>query len=75
MMEKKINNGGPAFPRSCGECGRDVDGMSLRDWFAGMALSNPQTMAFNGINDEDNKSIARRAYKIADAMILEGEIS
>lgn len=32
-------NGGPAFPVPNGvRCGTDCNGMSLRDWFAGMAI-------------------------------------
>lgn len=38
-MEK---DGGQAFPLSCGQCGSDVPGMSLRDWFAGHAPTEPQ---------------------------------
>lgn len=61
----------PAFPNS------GFSGMTLRDWFAGQALSG-----FSGINDPydsagefswDPWEIARRCYDIADAMIAEKE--
>jgi hypothetical protein len=72
IMEK--DNGGPAFPRVPGPFvpGEGVawdgfDGMSLRDYFAGMALSGM-------INDEiigGYGDFAKSAYALADAMILE----
>lgn len=34
------DDGGPAFPQPTNE-GFRFDGMSLHDWFAGQALSNP----------------------------------
>lgn len=37
-MADKINDGGPAFPRSANDCDNGAPGMSLRDWFAGMAM-------------------------------------
>ena len=36
-MSNKPNDGGPAFPIGSGDM-RDPMGMTLRDWFAGMAL-------------------------------------
>ena len=60
------NDGGPEFPSwNCAE--NTNHGMTLRDWFAGMALqgmlANPD---FNGANDA---SVAGFAYRQADAMI------
>jgi len=73
--EKKINSGGPAFPRSCGQCGSDVEGMSLRDWFSGMAL---QGLCLNSSEMDLSQTKAPEAlaiisFRIADAMIREGE--
>jgi len=49
----------PAFPCS------DYSGMTLRDWFAGQAMS---TLCRD---DPDNQNVAQQAYKIADAMLVE----
>jgi hypothetical protein len=71
---KQINDGGPAFPydercqRSGEICGQ-FKGMTLRDWFAGMALqgivANPDfKVAFcSPLND------AKNCYALADAML------
>lgn len=60
------HDGGPAFPYwNCAE--NTTRGMTLRDWFAGMALqgmlANPD---FNGASDA---SVAGFAFRQADAMI------
>jgi len=61
----KRSDGGPAFP------GQNrvwyFYGMSLRDWFAGMALTN-----YFG-EDPSAECIAKRCYGVADAMIRERE--
>ena len=44
----------------------EQDGMSLRDWFAGQALSNPQLMDSRAGQVE---LAAKRAYEVADAML------
>jgi hypothetical protein len=64
------NDGGPAFPLPAvfsPECGTlpGQGGMSLRDWFAGMALAN-LTQA-PGI--QRMQAAAEFAYKQADAML------
>ena len=38
-MTQKINTGGPAFPIAVGDHEYVADGMTLRDWFAGQALT------------------------------------
>ena len=70
-----MDDGGPAFPQQMLETDRGVfsvdawgaGGMSLRDWFAGMALAS--AIAVN----RQGGHIAEWAYGIADAMLLEGE--
>ena len=69
------DDGGPAFPFSVDvECG----GMSLRDWFAGLAMQACFTGAaaqilanvdrrFNGTNFRE--VVALNAYEMADAML------
>lgn len=76
----KIDDGGPAFPwedmkDTTGEP-RPTSGMSLRDWFAGMALQSILTAARQGhlsrISSDDPlgpKDYAVSAYANADAML------
>lgn len=81
------NDGGPAFPQPNHIVEHDSQGrvearnwmqdsgMTLRDWFAGMALqgllsANPQCP--DAVSEENVDSvIAREAYRSADAMIAE----
>ncbi len=75
---KKVDDGGPAFPLD-----RWQYGMSLRDWYAGMAmqgyLSNPTS--FGPPVPESDKYNPRLvadvsanfAYMLADAMIRAGK--
>lgn len=91
------NNGGPAFPRpmsvSHGGVSEhqfssgDQDGMTLRDWFAGMALqgmleSGLLSKCFDARRQDSNHAktvswfasfAAPDAYDIADAMLAERE--
>lgn len=68
----KVEDGGPAFPQHVAiSPSGDVygsnyygEGLSLRDWFAGQALSNEYTQSEN-----DPDKIAEWAYQIADAML------
>lgn len=62
-MSKKINDGGPAFPCEGGpESGLYPDsGMSLRDWFAGMAMQEmigSYRMTMRGTEDAQTSSDA-----------------
>lgn len=72
MMMRK--DGGPAFPRVVDYHDGDYEiepGMSLRDWFAGMALAgmmaNPEAL------NEMITDYARACYAFADAMLAERE--
>ena len=60
-------DGGPAFPRQNDQHYQGEQGMSLRDWFAGMALGGYMVsdLAVNG------PLAAQMCYEIADAMIAE----
>ena len=62
--------GGQAFPRSCGQCGSDVDGMTLRDYFAAAALTG--LISGGGLFHSDHED---RAYEIADAMLKQKALS
>ena len=57
-------DGGPAFPSRHGHTG-----MSLRDWFAGMAM---QALITKGYSQHWGV-ISERAHAIADAMLAERE--
>lgn len=46
----------------------ELGGMSLRDWFAGQALSG-MSASPNCPKDFDEHHLARSAYEIADAML------
>lgn len=68
-----INDGGPAFPHSAAwsPTGKSValpqNGMSLRDWFAGLALQAMATTA--GFQGAPWDKLAGDAYAAADAML------
>jgi hypothetical protein len=63
MTDKKIDDGGPAFP---GEMTTNwTQGMSLRDWIAGQALAG--IFATNPQSSDD--ILAGVAYAVADVMI------
>jgi len=85
-MTDKIDDGGPAFPRTVQRWNDSLDnsvqGMSLRDWFAGQFLVGAATD--NGALDvsiaadqydidealrEHWGACARTAYIVADAML------
>lgn len=59
-------DGGPAFPGGYEEC---LDGMSLRDWFAGQALTTVSHIATTAAAADH--AIAARCYDVADAMLME----
>jgi hypothetical protein len=59
MSEK---SDGPAFPTSYGQ----VAGLTLRDWFAGQALSGLASI-------RPKEMAAKISYEVADAMLAERE--
>lgn len=67
-MSNRPKDGGCAFPFNAGEFGIEPSvGMSLRDWFAGQALSGLATA------DGFWVDAAKLAYRYADDMLLERE--
>lgn len=79
MTDETQKNGGPAFPGgSFPEHPQQPNGMTLRDWFAGQALTG---MLAHGTRyrprpgDPENwhEAIAKEAFEIADAMLAERE--
>lgn len=79
----EIKDGGQAFPVGFHPDGNSADsyGMTLRDWFAGMALNGICANSDISINSANanltrqsiRESFAEGAYKTADAMIAERE--
>jgi hypothetical protein len=68
-----INDGGPAFPLNASDAwGGPVQGMSLRDWFAGQALAG--LMAEPTDTPVATAKYARAAYIMADAMLKAREV-
>ena len=65
---KKIKTGGPAFPKNYGV---PHEGMSLRDYFAGLAMQG--LLAADSNNEWDPDICVILAYRIADAMLAERE--
>ena len=61
------DDGGPAFPVPIRDFGPDfLTGMSLRDWFAGMAMQG-----FMASSAKACPQTCRAAYQMADAMLAE----
>jgi hypothetical protein len=57
--------GGPETGPSYASGGIDAPGMSLRDWFAGQAM----TAIINSGADDTHANLAKDAYRFADAML------
>ena len=71
-MTDKPYDGGPAFPTSFNkETVFSTDGMSLRDYFAGQALSG---ICASGPIIEPAETCAYAAYAMADAMLAERKV-
>ena len=64
-------DGGPAFPVvfDHGDCKSEQEGMSLRDYFAGQAISAVVDDRARDGAIADPPSVARESYAIADAML------
>tara|TARA_R110000764_G_scaffold14369_1_gene40950 strand:- start:675 stop:890 length:216 start_codon:yes stop_codon:yes gene_type:complete len=59
------SDGGPAFPRTDGVGAYEQDGMSLRDYFAGQALTGLMMRRLTCCDS----LITEWSYRMADAMI------
>jgi hypothetical protein len=72
MNTKPINDGGSAFPMGYHPEGNNADhtGMSLRDWFAGMAMQGLLSKDYYSFTSDLDDAVIQ-AYKVADAMIAE----
>ena len=77
-MNNEPDNGGPAFPQAPikwndgnGDCvATGSTGMSLRDWFAGMALQGFSSVP-SIVDELPWDSIASMSYDMADSMLAE----
>jgi len=68
-----MKNGGAAFPLAVESPPYHVtDGMTLRDYFAGQALTGYMVTGTDCIMPQP-KDIAEYIYKVADAMLAERE--
>jgi len=72
MSTPQIDDGGPAFPIVTGLDGTiENAGMSLRDYFAGQALSGWLASFGPDITPEKPyRILSRFCYEVADAMII-----
>lgn len=75
-MSDYIDNGGTAFPgpnfTQSGNPNGHSMGMTLRDWFAGQALSGVVVQCAGdarALGQTTEQMLAERAYELADAMI------
>jgi hypothetical protein len=69
-MENK--DGGPAFPQVGPSIYETIDGMSLRDWFAGQAMVGIIKTADGAtIRNWAIEKMAVDCYELADAMLRE----
>lgn len=75
--EKKIDDGGPAFPHTVknddGTYFACESGISIRDWFAGQALAGLLSHSFEDgsdfLHETGPDAAAYQAYRMADAML------
>ena len=61
------DDGGPAFPVTSPD-GDVFSGLSLRDWFAGMAMQAIINQSY-GASDDSWDALASDSYDAADAML------
>ena len=78
ILNKPVD-GGPAFPRAMGTMLPDnigvdqgVEGMSLRDWFAGMAMQGMYAH-YGNPPEEERRETTALCYGLADAMLAARE--
>ena len=66
------NDGGRAFARTASEWNKEQSGMSVRAWYAGLAMQSIITSeSYTAIKSPG--LIAELAFVVDDAMIAEGE--
>jgi len=82
-MNEPTNDGGPAFPvtltyrptdgmpMSAGEYFNGGNGMTLRDYFAAMALAHVPLIMDRNDDNLSYENMADHSYQMADAMLKE----
>jgi hypothetical protein len=70
---EQINDGGPAFPRQPSEYTSGSQGMTLRDWFAGQAMTAIIGSLYCA-PETTFKEVSGKAYAQADAMLKAREV-
>ena len=72
-QQTQPTDGGPAFPTLAGQAYVGLGGMSLRDWFAGMALQGILASYANLQNIASAEQSAKEAFERADALLSRKE--
>ena len=77
-MSEHKDDGTPAFPRTYSEADYSAqigghNGMTLRQWYAGMALQGMLSSNVRLGLEDIKKIYAETAFRLADAMIAEGK--
>ena len=67
-MPTRRQDGGQAFPRSYAQGGCGIEGMSLRDWFAGQAVAG-LLAGLDRTKGLDLSVLIHEAFRVADGMI------
>lgn len=68
------NTGGPAFPADDYWANGEVHhGITLRDYFAAKAMMREWSVRIGMGEEREEVQIARKAYRMADAMLKERE--
>lgn len=65
----QINDGGPAHPTSGYDNGKAGVGMSMRDYFAARMMASELSREMRQHEGYNYDNAAKRAYRMADAMI------
>jgi len=71
-IEQPMGDGGPAFPAGHEAIVRGTMGMSIRDYFAGQAMSQGMAVlvsSSHNLNATQINQLARTAYLASDAML------
>ena len=74
-MQKPIDDGGPAFPCNSPNGKETHPGMSLRDWFAGMAMQGMLAVSSvqSTLTHDAIRGGTKTSFEIADAMLAAGK--
>lgn len=68
-MAEKINDGGPAFPRSANDCDNGAYGMSVRTWLVGKSIEGMLAGRKCELGAVNLRDMVDSAFTIADAVL------